>query len=164
MMEGEWERKNRRTAGQQNPPAQHDSPPTQNVSPQHVDPLGMQKGARPSDAGAMQHCTIRHHQRKPLIAPFSLPHMSTEKLTIRIKTLASQIPRAEIIVRPAAARKDPRFAHRDVTVQRCGEGRCRDVGGGGGGEEGQRGGRAGVGGGGESWVARCIIGAVGWCG
>lgn len=61
MMEGEWERQNRRTAGQQNPPAQHDSPPTQNVSPQHVDPFGMQKGARPPDeeeAGAMQHCTI----------------------------------------------------------------------------------------------------------
>lgn len=43
----------RLTAAQQNSP-QQDSPAMQNVFPQHVDPVGMQKGATLEDVG-MQH-------------------------------------------------------------------------------------------------------------
>ena len=52
---GNDEKKKKRTAGQQNPP-QQDSPATQNVLPQQVDPVGMQKGARSEEVG-MQHWT-----------------------------------------------------------------------------------------------------------
>ena len=45
-----------RTAGQQNPP-QQDSPATQNVSPQQVDPTGMQKGSKSEEVG-IQHWTV----------------------------------------------------------------------------------------------------------
>ena len=64
----EEERDRRRTAGQQNPP-QQDSPTTQKVSPQHVDPFGMQKGAKLEEVG-MQHCTVNSCQQVPL------PHAS----------------------------------------------------------------------------------------
>ena len=54
---GEDKRKEeRRTAGQQNPP-QQDSPATQNVLPQQVDPMGMQKGAKSEEVGT-QHWTF----------------------------------------------------------------------------------------------------------
>lgn len=56
---GVWNKKSgeeRLTAAQQNPP-QQDSPAAQNVFPQHVDPFGMQNGARLVELG-MQHSSV----------------------------------------------------------------------------------------------------------
>ena len=63
----------RLTAGQQ-PPPQQDSPATQNVSPQHVDPFGGQKGATLEEE-AMQHWSNSSDQQIVLATtPRSTPH------------------------------------------------------------------------------------------
>lgn len=103
--------KRRRTAGQQNPP-QQDSPATQKVSPQHVDPFGMQKGAKLEEAG-MQHCTVHSFSASPATA--SAPCVPRAILTIRVETLAAHVPRTEVI---RTAGEDPRFAGGDIVVQR----------------------------------------------
>ena len=110
--------KERHTAGQQKPP-QQDSPATQNVLPQQVDPTGMQKGAKSDEVG-MQHWTVFFHSQRS--TPPHLHHQSLENwnLTIRVKTLAAHVPRAKII---RTAGEDPCFADGDVVVERCSQGR-----------------------------------------
>ena len=56
------ERKTRLTALQQNPP-QQDSPGTQKVLPQQVDPVGAQKGATVVEV-AMQHWSVSSRQQR----------------------------------------------------------------------------------------------------
>ena len=147
-------KKERRTAGQQKPP-QQDSPATQNVSPQQVDPMGMQKGARSEEAG-MQHWTFFFF----IVSEFTLRHIHTvhilrmEILTVRIEALAAHVPRAKII---RTAGKDPCFADGDVVVERCSQGRedgrvgRESLGG-----EGYRGGGVGC----EGWGCEVACGCI----
>ena len=123
----------RRTAGQQNPP-QQDSPATQKVSPQHVDPFGMQKGAKLEEVG-MQHCTVRFISASSVTA--IVPCVTRATLTIRVETLAAHVPRTEVI---RTAGEHPCLAGSDVVVQRRCQG-CEygSVGSGRMGEKGRRG-------------------------
>ena len=84
-------KRERRTAGQQNPP-QQDSPATQNVLPQQVDPIGMQNGAKSEEVG-MQHCTVFSFMSAIHFARFT-PHLLRMELTVRIEALAAHVPRA----------------------------------------------------------------------
>lgn len=108
--------KERLTAAQQ-PPPQQDSPATQNVFPQHVDPVGMQKGAMLGEAG-MQHWSVL------LVNKFPSPCLPQAQLTIRVETLAAHVPRTQII---CTAREDPCIAGRNIVIERRREG-CEDGG------------------------------------
>lgn len=109
----EWER--RFTGAQQKFP-QQTSPATQNVSPQHVDPDGMQKGATLEEVG-MQHWSVLY------ISECLCTILQRAQLTTRAKTLAAHVPRTKVI---RTAREDPCVAGSNIMVKRRCEGREDD--------------------------------------